>query len=94
VLEILKSSMRTREYVLRGENEGRSLTDAMHDGQVDGMRTFDDELEKLVYARSIAKETALLYATNPTNLALRLIDEADSDPSGDSSDDSMMSLLE
>jgi twitching motility protein PilT len=94
VLEILKSSMRTREYVLRGETEGRSLTDAMHDGQVDGMRTFDDELEKLVYARSIAKETALLYATNPTNLALRLIDEADSDPSGDSSDDSMMSLLE
>jgi twitching motility protein PilT len=94
VLEILKSSMRTREYVLRGETEGRSLTDAMHDGQVDGMRTFDDELEKFVYARSIAKETALLYATNPTNLALRLIDEADSDPSGDSSDDSMMSLLE
>jgi twitching motility protein PilT len=94
VLEILKSSMRTREYVLRGETEGRSLTDAMHDGQVDGMRTFDDELEKLVYARSISKETALLYATNPTNLALRLIDEADSDPSGDSSDDSMMSLLE
>jgi twitching motility protein PilT len=94
VLEILKSSMRTREYVLRGETEGRSLTDAMHDGQVDGMRTFDDELEKLVYARSISNETALLYATNPTNLALRLIDEADSDPSGDSSDDSMMSLLE
>ena len=38
VLEILKSTMRTRDYVLKGETEGRSLTDAMHDGQVDGMQ--------------------------------------------------------
>src|ERR1700741_1539783 len=37
VLEILKSTMRTRDYVLKGETDGRSLTDAMHDGQVDGM---------------------------------------------------------
>jgi twitching motility protein PilT len=37
VLEILKSTMRTRDYVLKGESDGRSLTDAMHDGAVDGM---------------------------------------------------------
>src|SRR5205814_2094867 len=47
VLEILKSTMRTRDYVLKGESEGRSLTDAMHDGSVDGMQTFDDEIEKM-----------------------------------------------
>ena len=74
-LEILKSTMRTRDYVVRGETEGRSLTDAMHDGSVDGMQTFDDELEKLWNGRVITKETALAYSTNPTNLALRLTDE-------------------
>ena len=64
--------MRTRDYIVKGESEGRSLSDAMHDGSVDGMQTFDDELEKLWNQRIITKETALAYATNPTNLALRL----------------------
>jgi twitching motility protein PilT len=94
VLEILKSTMRTRDYVLKGETEGRSLTDAMHDGSVDGMQTFDDELEKLWQKRVITKEIALAYATNPTNLALRLTDEdADARPEASGSD-SMMSMLE
>src|SRR5216110_22453 len=75
VMEVLKSTMRTRDYVLKGETEGRSLTDAMHDGLVDGMQTFDDELEKLWNDGAITKETALAYATNPTNLALRLTDD-------------------
>ncbi len=94
VMEILKSSMRTRDYVLKGESEGRSLTDAMHDGQVDGMQTFDDELEKLWLGGVITKDIALAYATNPTNLALRLTD--DNAPSAPASDDgeSMLSLLE
>ncbi|MEA2338628.1 MAG: twitching motility protein PilT [Thermoanaerobaculia bacterium] len=95
VLEILKSTMRTRDYVLKGETEGRSLIDAMHDGSVDGMQTFDDELEKLWQKRVITKEIALAYATNPTNLALRLTDEdlQQAPPEvGDS--DSMLSMLE
>src|ERR671913_726243 len=75
LLEILKSTMRTRDYVVKGESEGRSLADAMHDGSVDGMQTFDDEIEKLWQNRVISKETALAYATNPVNLALRLGDE-------------------
>jgi twitching motility protein PilT len=96
VMEILKSSMRTREYIMRGESEGRSLTDAMHDGQVDGMQTFDDELEKLWAQGVITRETALVSASNPTNLALRLTDDqkpvaAEAAPEDD---DSMMSLLE
>lgn len=76
VCEILKSSMRTREYVIKGEAAGRSLNDAMRDGSDDGMQTFDDELEKIWNQKIISKETALLYATNPTNLALRLSDTA------------------
>ena len=91
-LEILKSTMRTRDYVVKGETEGRSLTDAMHDGQVDGMQTFDDEIEKMWRQRLISKETALAYASNPVNLALRLDDNAEdlSAPAGDS----MLSMLE
>jgi twitching motility protein PilT len=92
LLEILKSTMRTRDYVMKGESDGRSLTDAMHDGSVDGMQTFDDEMEKLWNARVISKETALAYASNPTNLALRLVDEPTTEAT--ESDKSMMEMLE
>ncbi|HEY3055682.1 MAG TPA: PilT/PilU family type 4a pilus ATPase [Thermoanaerobaculia bacterium] len=92
-LEILKSTMRTRDYVVKGESEGRSLTDAMHDGLVDGMQTFDDQIEKMWNDGQITKETALSYATNPTNLALRLTDEPESATKKQESD-SMMSMLE
>jgi len=63
----------------------------MHDGSVDGMQTFDDEIEKLWQSNTISKETALAYATNPTNLALRLTDEDKQQPQ---EDNSMMSMLE
>ena len=96
VLEILKSTQRTRDYVLKGETEGRSLTDAMHDGAIDGMQAFDDELEKLWEARTITKETALAYATNPTNLALRLGDTPEARAGTATADEgeSILSLLE
>ena len=94
-LEILKSTMRTRDYVVKGESEGRSLADAMHDGQVDGMQAFDDEIEKLWNDRVISKETALAYATNPTNLALRMTDEpTGGEPQAEGEGDSMLSMLE
>ncbi|MEO8381992.1 MAG: PilT/PilU family type 4a pilus ATPase [Acidobacteriota bacterium] len=93
VMEILKSTMRTRDYVIKGETEGRSLSDAMHDGQVDGMQTFDDELEKLWNQRVITKETALAYSTNPTNLALKLTDDPEGAPAPEDGD-SMLSMLE
>jgi twitching motility protein PilT len=94
VLEILKSTMRTRDYILKGENEGRSLIDAMHDGSVDGMQTFDDELEKLWNKRVITKEIAMAYATNPTNLALRLSEEPEAAVTMEGNSDSMLSMLE
>jgi twitching motility protein PilT len=92
-LEILKSTMRTRDYVVKGESEGRSLTDAMHDGSVDGMQTFDDEIEKLWNNGVISRETALAYATNPTNLALRMTDAPEPEQKSAGSD-SMLSMLE
>ena len=77
VLEMLKSTMRTREYIEMGEKEGKTLLDAMRDGELDGMQYFDGELEKLVRNGTVSMKTAYLYATNPGNLALQLADVQD-----------------
>src|SRR5688572_6704381 len=74
VLEVLKSTMRTRDYIERGDAEGRSLLDAMRDGELDGMQHFDGELEKLARAGVITTASALLYATNAGNLELQIAD--------------------
>ena len=36
VFEVLKSTVRTRDYVERGETEGKTLLDAMRDGDIEG----------------------------------------------------------
>ncbi len=72
ICEILRSTSRTKEYVQEGEREGKSLIDAMADGALEGMQTFDGELERLITAGVIDKETGLSYATNRTNLVLKL----------------------
>jgi twitching motility protein PilT len=74
VLEILKATMRTREYVEKGESEGKSLLDAMRDGYLDGMQHFDGEIERLMREGTISIETGLAYATNPGNLRLQIAD--------------------
>jgi twitching motility protein PilT len=79
IIEMLKATMRTREYIEVGEREGKSLLDAMRDGALDGMQYFDGELEKLVRAGTISLSTALLYATNPGNLKVALADVPDED---------------
>src|ERR1700675_1580188 len=75
--EILKSTMRTREYVERGETEGKSLLDAMRDGETEGMQYFDGEIEKLIRAKVVEVEVGLSYATNLGNLRLQLADLLD-----------------
>jgi twitching motility protein PilT len=85
VFEILKATLRTREYVQKGESEGKSLLDAMRDGTGDGMQCFDIEIEKLVRAKVLDLDTGLAFATNPGNLRLLLADlleEQDDIPSG------------
>jgi len=74
VVEILKSTMRTREYVEKGESEGKSLLDAMRDGSNDGMQHFDSEIENLIRSGVVDLEVGLTYATNPGNLRLELTD--------------------
>ena len=76
-IEILKSTMRTREYVEKGETEGKSLLDAMRDGSTEGMQCFDGELERMVRTGILDLESALSYATNAGNLRLELADLAE-----------------
>src|SRR3989441_2213753 len=80
-IEILKSTMRTREYIEKGEQEGKTLLDAMRDGDTEGMQYFDGEIEKLVRAEIIELATGLAYATNPGNLRLELSDLGEGAPS-------------
>src|SRR4051812_18505870 len=79
VLEILKSTMRTRDYLAKGDSEGKTLLEAMRDGELDGMQHFDGEIEKLVRNGTISYATGMLYATNAGNLRVQLADVPDQD---------------
>ena len=73
-IEILKSTARTRDYIEKGEREGKSLYDAMRDGNLEGMQVFDAEIERMIRAGIITMQDGLAYATNRQNLMLQLSD--------------------
>lgn len=73
-IEILRSTSRTREYIEKGEQEGKSLQDAMEQGDQEGMQTFDGVLERMIRGGVVTREGAMPYATNANNLVLRLAD--------------------
>jgi twitching motility protein PilT len=73
-IEILKSTMRTRDYVEKGEAEGKSLLDAMRDGDTEGMQYFDGEISKLIRTGVVDFETGLTFSSNAGNLRLELAD--------------------
>jgi twitching motility protein PilT len=77
-IEILKSTMRTRDYVEKGEAEGKSLLDAMRDGDTEGMQHFDGEIDKLIRTGVVDFETGLLFSSNAGNLRLELADFTES----------------
>ena len=58
----------------RGEREGKSLLDAIRDGNQEGMQAFDTELERMARAGTISVASALGYSTNHGNLRLQLSD--------------------
>ena len=97
-IEILKSTMRTREYIEKGESEGKSLIDAMEQGDQDGMQTFDGVIERMVRAGVLTMEGAMPYATNANNLLLRLGDmsgkEAVRAAPASKADDIMLDMIE
>jgi twitching motility protein PilT len=76
-IEILKATMRTREYVEKGEGEGKTLLDAMRDGDTEGMQHFDGVIEKFIRNGTIDFETGMAFSTNPGNMRLELADFID-----------------
>ena len=98
-IEILKSTMRTREYIEKGESEGKSLIDAMEQGDQEGMQTFDGVIEKMVRDGVLTQQGAMPYATNANNLLLRLGDmggsgSASKAPTAPKEEDSMLDMIE
>ena len=81
-VEILKSTARTREYIEKGEKEGKSLYDAMRDGNLEGMQLFDMELERLIRLGTITLNDGMAYSTNRQNLLLSLSDFGGGDAGG------------
>ncbi len=88
-IEILASNSRTREYIEKGEKDGRSIVDAMNDGEMEGMQTFDKVLEKMVRAGTVTKEVALAYASNSNNLALAISDLTEAAPTARTNEQAM-----
>jgi twitching motility protein PilT len=71
-VEILRSNPRTREYIEKGEQEGKTLLDAIRDGEIDGMQDFDSVIRGLIEKGTITMEDGLSFATNQNNLLLQL----------------------
>lgn len=72
-VEILRTSERTRDYIINGEKEGKSLHDVMRDGYTTmGMQTFDMVLKDFITKGVISLETGLMYASNPNDLKISL----------------------
>lgn len=71
-VEILKSNPRTREYIERGESEGKTLLDAIRDGELEGMQDFDTVIRDMIEKKLITMEDGLAFASNQNNLLLQL----------------------
>lgn len=71
-VEIMRSNPRTREYIEKGETEGKTLLDAIRDGELDGMQDFDSVIRTMIEDKIITLEDGLSYATNQNNLLLQL----------------------
>ena len=98
-IEILKATSRTKEYIERGESEGKSLMDAMEQGDMEGMQTFDGEIEKLVRKGVVSKDDGLAYSSNSGNLLLRLGElgggsAVKNEPKAPAQSDSILDMIE
>ena len=70
--ELMGSNLRTREAILLGENENRSLEEIIEAGSVYGWHTFEQSLVKAYEQDLITDKTALLYCSNKMKMIQRM----------------------
>lgn len=75
VPEIMGNNLRTREVLIYGENENRSMQEIIEAGSVTGWQSFDQALLKAFEQKLVTEETAMLYC-NSKNTMLRRLDAA------------------
>jgi twitching motility protein PilT len=72
VTEVLGSSLRSREAIALGENEGRRMSEIIEAGSPYGWHSFEQTLLQAFEDGLITDETALLYSTNKPQMGQRL----------------------
>jgi twitching motility protein PilT len=68
VLEIMGSSLRTKDVILNGEQEGKTFYDILTASEAFGWRTFDMSLVEAFGQELISEETALAYASRKASV--------------------------
>jgi twitching motility protein PilT len=77
--EVMGHSLRTREAIALGENDGRRLPEIIESSKHAGWHTFEHSLLKAFEQDIITEETAMHYATNKPAMR-QLVDTARSRP--------------
>jgi twitching motility protein PilT len=72
ITEVLGSSLRSREAIALGENEGRRMSEIIEAGNPYGWHSFEQSLIKAFENDLITDETAQLYSTNKTQMHQRI----------------------
>lgn len=91
VQEIMGNSLRTRESIQLGEDEGRTFYDVIEQSHTFGWCTFDQGIVAAFENGKITDETAMLYCTNKAKMA-RFIDDAKKRMNVDNVDTSFLKL--
>jgi twitching motility protein PilT len=91
VQEIMGNSLRTREAIQLGEEDGRTFYEMIEQSQTFGWCTFDQGIVAAFENGKVSDETAMLYSTNKAKMA-RYIDDAKKRMNLDSVDTSSLKL--
>ena len=68
-MEIMGSSLRTREAIVYGEGENRTFQEIIEAGTPFGWKTFDQSLVDAYKADLITDETALMYSAHKNKMS-------------------------
>jgi twitching motility protein PilT len=69
IMEIMGSSLRTREAIMYGEGENRSFQEIIEAGSTFGWKTFDQSLIDAYKVGLITDETALMYSAHKNKMS-------------------------